>query len=132
MLNSASTTDQALGCLFMDVMHFLGNSFDPTITALSLSNGGCLYRRQGTNAGDPVVIIDPLRHSNNVARNCFRFAEIQRYCGDVLHGLSNTAMRMSPRASQLTNELVSQLLHTGSLDKSEDSEEQQDEHDGAS
>jgi hypothetical protein len=45
-LTAVSTTDQALGCLLMDVMHFVSNAFDFERHTLSIMNGGCAYPRQ--------------------------------------------------------------------------------------
>jgi type II secretory pathway pseudopilin PulG len=53
-LTAVSTTDQALGCLLMDVMHFVSNAFDFERHTLSVMNGGCAYPRQGLT--DPMVI----------------------------------------------------------------------------
>jgi DNA polymerase sigma len=91
-LTAVSTTDQALGCLLMDVMHFVSNAFDFERHTLSVMNGGCAYPRQRDSA-DPMVIEDPLRRVNNVGRSCFRFIELQRICGDALLSLSKSIVR---------------------------------------
>ena len=92
-LKAVSTTDQALGCLLMDVMHFVSNGFDWHRHTLSVMNGGCAYPRPMDGVADPMIIEDPLRRVNNVGRSCFRFKELQRICGDVLLSLSKTIVR---------------------------------------
>jgi hypothetical protein len=100
VLTAASTMDQAVGCLLMDVMHFVSSAFNFEVHTLSVMNGGCAYPRQGGSA-DPVVIEDPLRRVNNVGRSCFRFGELQKVLGDALIALSAGVVRSESHMHEL-------------------------------
>jgi hypothetical protein len=100
VLTAASTMDQAVGCLLMDVMHFVSNAFNFEAHTLSVMNGGCAYPRQNGSA-DPVVIEDPLRRVNNVGRSCFRFGELQKILGDALIALSAGVVRSESHTHDL-------------------------------
>ena len=118
VLKEASTMDQALGCLLMDAMHFVSNSFNFQDHTLSVMNGGCAYPRQGGSSAE-AVIEDPLRRVNNVGRSCFRFKELQNVLGEALISLSSGIVRSESQTHKI-NDSVRTVLGLNMSDETDD------------
>lgn len=97
-----------LGELLMGFLDFFGARFDPRTTGISILESGRFFEKSAEHQFDPLYVQDPLRPLNNVCKNCFRIAQIQRAFSDAL--LQITA-HLHP-ARYVTDFALSNSLHT--------------------
>ncbi|CAM6089852.1 unnamed protein product [Calypogeia fissa] len=76
------SSNQNLGKLFMDFLHFFGCDFDPLKVGIRIRGGGMYLARDRYNDIDPLYIEDPLHPDNNVGRNCFRILQCVKAFAD--------------------------------------------------
>lgn len=80
----------SLGVLFLRLLRFCSEELNPATTAVTLG-GPIPISRGGTPAmtvTDPLTIMDPIEHTSNVGRNCFRFSQVQHVMRDAWQTLS--------------------------------------------
>ena len=100
-----------LGRLFLRLLAFIGDEFNPATTCLSAKMGpvpiGSPHTGMPNGAGsgpnggglvDPLTIPDPFDPSNNVGRNCFRFAQLQAVLRDARRELAARADEVASEA----------------------------------
>lgn len=90
---------QVLGELLLDVLHLFGEDFDVAQEGFSVRDGGFRFRVHGEpphpQAGDPIVIEDPLNCMNNVGRSSFGIGQVQRALFEALTTLKATMVRVN-------------------------------------
>ncbi|CAK4082847.1 unnamed protein product [Aphanomyces euteiches] len=83
--------DLFLGKLFMDVLHYYGNNFQPEVDAVTLKFPH--LNSPPSDVGASFFIQDPLDDSNNVGRHCYRISHILRGFQDVSNYLTALIVR---------------------------------------
>ena len=80
----------SLGVLFLRLLRFCSEELNPATTAITL--GGPIPLPRGgmpaLTVTDPLTIMDPIEHTSNVGRNCFRFSQVQHVMRDAWQTLS--------------------------------------------
>ncbi|OQS05488.1 hypothetical protein THRCLA_02385 [Thraustotheca clavata] len=84
----ATKTSSSLGKLFMDVLQYYGNDFQPEVDAVTV-----LAFTPPCEAWNTLYIQDPLHPNNNVGRNCYRISHILRSFNDCLNYLTSLIVR---------------------------------------
>ena len=107
----------ALGRLFMHILHFLGQTFDPTRDHISILHGGIFPRKNIPNdvGVDPLLLDDPLLPGNNVGIRCYRISEIQMKCANALTKLYRILNRFKIRgkmSSENTSNVLERVFET--------------------
>ncbi|CAM9492407.1 unnamed protein product [Sphacelaria rigidula] len=91
--------DPVLGELLLDFLHLFGEDFDVSCEGFSVRGGGfrfnCHENPPHPQAGDPIVIEDPLNCMNNVGRSCFAINQVQRIFFEALTTLKATMVRVN-------------------------------------
>ena len=106
-----------LGRLFMHILHFLGQTFEPNRDHISILHGGIFPRKDIPNDAvvDPLLLDDPLIIGNNVGRRCYRISEIQMKCANALTKLYRILNRFqirSKRSSKNTTDVLESVFGT--------------------
>jgi DNA polymerase sigma len=107
----------ALGRLLMHILHFLGQTFDPTRYHISILHGGIFPRKNIPNdvGVDPLLLDDPLMPGNNVGIRCYRISEIQMKCANALTKLYRSLNRFKIRgkmSSKTTSNVLERVFET--------------------
>eukprot|EP00752_Nemacystus_decipiens_P011879 g10534.t1 len=91
--------EPVLGELLLDFLHLFGEDFDIGREGFSVRGGGFRFCVHGTpphpQAGDPIVIEDPLNCMNNVGRSSFRTRQVQKCLFEALTTLKATMVRVN-------------------------------------
>jgi len=112
----------ALGRLFMHILHFLGQTFEPSRDHISILHGGIFPRKDvsGHSVSDPLLLEDPLAPKNNVGRRCYRISEIQTKCWNALSKLYQILNRFEirrKRSSSVTSSVLESVFKTFTVEK---------------
>jgi DNA polymerase sigma len=112
---SSGTHDDNWGRLLRRFLRFYGCEFEPRSTGISVRSWSYPHRTGMSMSGaagayasssfDTLHIEDPLNIHNNVGRNCFRIAQIQRAFADAFAALTTTSMPldMPSTSTAITN-----------------------------
>jgi hypothetical protein len=100
--NIGGAHDDNWGRLLRRFLHFYGCEFEPRSTGISVRSWSYPHRTGMAMSGpagayasssfDTLHIEDPLNIHNNVGRNCFRIAQIQRAFADAFAALTSTSI----------------------------------------
>ncbi|OQR94499.1 hypothetical protein ACHHYP_01238 [Achlya hypogyna] len=85
---AGSGAQPVLGKLFMDVLQYYGNDFQPEVDAVTV-----LASPAPSEPWTTLYIQDPLHAQNNVGRNCYRISHILRSFNDALNYLTSLIVR---------------------------------------
>eukprot|EP00903_Cladosiphon_okamuranus_P014633 g13569.t1 len=91
--------EPVLGELLLDFLHLFGEDFDIGREGFSVRGGGFRFCVRGNpphpQAGDPIVIEDPLNCMNNVGRSSFGIRQVQKCLFEALTTLKATMVRVN-------------------------------------
>lgn len=94
-----SGEEPVLGELLLDFLHLFGEDFDMAREGFSVRGGGfrfCVHDYPPhPQAGDPIVIEDPLNCMNNVGRGSFGIGQVQRALFEALTTLKAKMVRVN-------------------------------------
>ncbi|CAM9912128.1 unnamed protein product, partial [Scytosiphon promiscuus] len=98
--------EPVLGELLLDFLHLFGEDFDIEREGFSVRGGGFRFCVHGTpphpQAGDPIVIEDPLNCMNNVGRSSFGIGQVQRTFFEALTTIKATLVRINTDGREAT------------------------------
>ena len=89
-----------LGDVFLRFLRVYGNEYEPGTQGFSVRAGGFRFNPLAPpshpQSSDPIIIEDPLNVMNNVGRNSFRIAQVQRTLSEAYGNLMSLISRYNP------------------------------------